>query len=305
MPRLSVIIPVRNGASTIRTALASVLRSLPADASVTVLDDGSTDETPGLLHEMAHPKLSVLTSTEGMGVARGLNHLLQHTDSDYVARMDADDIVLPWRFMLQQRHLQHTRTDVTFTTVTLLRGRSLRLTRPKQIPADAFPLHLLVTNPVAHPTMYARRAAIERVGGYREVPSEDYDLWLRMALAGISLSRSGAPGLLYRIHGKQVTASQEWRQASWSDSQIQEVYRDLSEHILGNRLSRLLSLASDPDMTRARLDEHIHTLVEAIDSACHGLRPKDRQYLHQTLGSRLAHANDVFAKSSSSGSPEE
>lgn len=302
MPRLSVIIPVRNGASTIRAAVSSVLRALPRDGAVTVLDDGSTDSTPALLSDMTHPRLTVLTSTEGMGVARGLNHLLHHTDSVYVARMDADDVVLPWRFALQQRELDRRGADATFTTVTLLHRRGLRPTTPKQIPVTAFPLHLMLTNPVAHPTMFAKRSAIHDSGGYRDVPSEDYDLWLRMAADGRLLHRSAVPGLLYRIHDQQVTASHEWRQASWADPRIQESYRALSDRLLGERLPRLLSLASDPSVNRDEFEAHTHRLTNGIDAAAATLSAPDRRYLRRTLRSRLAHAHAVFARSSSSGS---
>jgi len=300
VPRLSIILPVRNGADTIRSALSSVLRFLPNDATVTVLDDGSTDSTPSILADMKHPKLAVLTS-KGVGVAKGLNRLLDHTDSMYVARMDADDIALPWRFFMQQRDLERHGADITFSTVTLLRGRMLRPTAARQIPSAAFPLHLMITNPVAHPTMFARRTAIDRVGGYRQVPSEDYDLWLRLALDGAVLRRSAVPGLLYRVHEGQVTASREWRHASWTDPQTQDAYRALSEHVLGMRLSRLLSVASDTSVSRAQFDQHARQLSAAMDRASQGLKPDDRRYLQRTLAARLTNADEVFERSSNTG----
>jgi glycosyltransferase involved in cell wall biosynthesis len=49
MPKVSVIIPVYNGAATISRALDSVFAQTFADFEVIVTDDGSTDDTPAVL----------------------------------------------------------------------------------------------------------------------------------------------------------------------------------------------------------------------------------------------------------------
>ena len=77
--------------------------------------------------------------------------------------------------------------------------------------------HLLLTNPVCHPTMLATRDIIDRVGGYRSVPAEDYDLWIRVASAGGRIRRLASWGLLYRIHPGQVTGNKAWRSDSWKN----------------------------------------------------------------------------------------
>src|SRR5690606_12676863 len=100
--------------------------------------------------------------------------------------------------------------------------------RPSRIAPEDFGLHLLLTNPVAHPTLMARRSALERVGGYREVPTEDYDLWLRLAAGGARLERQALPGLAYRMHPGQITASATWRRASWTDPTISAAFAELS-----------------------------------------------------------------------------
>ncbi|UFU05725.1 glycosyltransferase family 2 protein [Ruania halotolerans] len=295
MPRLTVLLPVRNSAGTIRTAVRSVLRALPRDASLAVLDDGSTDETPAILDAVACRQLQVLTSS-GIGVAEGLNTLLERTDSEYVARMDGDDVTLPWRFTVQQRALRQAGADVTFTTIALLHPRRLQPTLPIPIPPAAFGLHLMVTNPVAHPAMFARRSSIAQVGGYRQVPSEDYDLWLRMTLAGVRLHKSAEPGLLYRVHENQITASTQWRQSSWSDPDIQASYGALSRELLGVPIPRLLTLAADAGTTRASFEEHIDTLTSALQRRGSALPHRDRWYLSRTVATRVANARRVYAQ---------
>lgn len=296
MPRLSVIIPVYNGAKTVASAVRSTLRALPPDASVTVLNDASTDETPSILESISDRRMRVIHASKGMGVAAGLNHLLQATDSEFVARMDADDIVLPWRFRHQQQVLISQDVDVTFTTVIEAHARYLRPTIPIMIPPGAFPWHLLVTNPVSHPTMFAKRSALEHVGGYRGVPSEDYDLWLRLSAAGFRLHRSALPGLIYRIHDSQITASSSWRNESWRSELIRAAYEENALGLTGRNLQRLLYTVSMEQVTAQDFMRTRDELVEALKVGARNLSVPQRWYLRRTTRIRLANARRVFLK---------
>src|SRR4051794_10401516 len=100
MPRLSVIVPAFNAAGTIASAIRSTTRALPRDAEVVVLDDGSADGTADAVRALDDARVRVI-SRPNRGVAVTLNDLLDATDSELVARMDADDLVLPGRFVRQ------------------------------------------------------------------------------------------------------------------------------------------------------------------------------------------------------------
>lgn len=247
MPRLAVLLPAYNAEATLRTALESTLRALPRDAGIMVLDDGSSDGTAQLASSFEDPRIRVHTRPNG-GVASALNEMLQLTDSEFVARMDADDVVLPGRFRHQLRALVGD-ADAVFTTVVQWGLGVSGIPRPAGIAAEDFEYHLLLTNPVAHSTLLARREAIERVGGYRELPTEDYDLWLRMAVDGARLRRLAVPGLAYRVHPGQITASAQWRRSSWQDPRIAEAYTALSRRLLGVDAQRITSLSVDEGLS--------------------------------------------------------
>lgn len=296
MPKLCVVIPVRNSADYIGAAVKSVLRGLPKDASLTVLDDFSTDATPEVLQRIRDPRLHLILSPQRVGRVGGANILLERTDSEYIARMDGDDITTPWRFRHQQRLLEGSGLDATFMTMAELRGRRVRPSMPIRISSAAFPLHLLVTNPVGQPTLLARRDAVTRVGGYRDVTAEDYDLWIRLAHSGAKLHRSGSLGLLYRQHGDQTSAPSQYRRDSWSDPLTQDAYQSLCEQQIGIRLPRLVSAASDPSVGREEFEEHITLLSSGIDRRAKSLARADRWYLKRTISLRLANARSVFAQ---------
>jgi glycosyltransferase involved in cell wall biosynthesis len=228
--RLSVLMPARNAANTITASLRSTLRALPKDAEVLVLDDASSDQTATIASEMKDARIKVLRSPSPSGVAGALNVLLADARGEFVARMDADDIVLPGRFKYQLTRFNRP-FDIIFGGV-LHFGEHVRLPYPSPpltIGPEAFPSALLIDNPVAHSTMMARRGLLLEIGGYRECLAEDYDLWLRAAARGARIARLAPPVTALRRHGNQVTANKGWAEKASREPEWQESYAALAE----------------------------------------------------------------------------
>lgn len=297
MPRLTVIMPVRDGAATIRTAVRSTLRALPSDGELHVMDDASSDGTASVLAGIADRRLHVHRAETPLGVARALGRLLDTTDSEFVARMDADDVVLPGRFARQRRALDRAGAAIGFGTVVefSVSPRRARPPRPVGIDPEEFPLHLLLTNPVAHPAMIARRAALDELGGYREVPSEDYDLWLRASASGIRLHRSAMPSIAYRLHAGQVTASTLWRTSSWLDPSTATAFAALSVRVLGVPARRLTALAIDRELTEEQFGAEVQAFAGRVRTASRALRPSAARRVRALLDRRLAAVDRIRA----------
>jgi GT2 family glycosyltransferase len=198
MPRVSVLLPARNAAATVRAAAVSILRQTERDLSLVCVDDGSTDATPAVLARLAERdgRVQILRGP-GEGIPRALERGRAACDAEVVARMDADDVAHPRRLGLQ---LEGLRSDPSLSAlggrVRLFPRRTLRagmvryaawlnqLTSPALVERD-----LLVEAPLVHPAAAIRASALARVGGWRDGPfPEDYDLWLRLAAAGGRLS---------------------------------------------------------------------------------------------------------------------
>lgn len=80
----------------LRESAASVLRN-HGDAVVTIVDDGSTDETARVAADLAraHPGVQVVTRPTRGGAAAAANVGIAASDSAYVVRLDADDRMGP------------------------------------------------------------------------------------------------------------------------------------------------------------------------------------------------------------------
>lgn len=208
--RISVVLPVHNGAAHIAEALASVLDAAVDGLEVIVVDDGSRDATPEILRTFADQRLRVLRNSSNLGIVASLNRGIAAAQGVYIARMDADDISLPGRVSAQAEHLD-VHPEVGILGGLVLRidasGRPLEA-QPVILPTDPDRIRFLLWwhNVVNHPTVMARRALLEELGGYREAayPSEDYDLWLRAA-ERTGIANLAVPLLRYRVHGASIS----------------------------------------------------------------------------------------------------
>ncbi|MHA7287360.1 glycosyltransferase family 2 protein [Arthrobacter sp. MDT3-44] len=271
MPRLTVIMPAYNAATTIAQAVRTTLFDLPRDADLHVLDDASGDNTLQVLEQLAHldRRLVVRSAGRNRGVAATLNDLLEGTQSQFVARMDADDLVIPGRFRHALSVLQTGTADVVFAgLVHLGPGRKVRPAAQLPISSAAFASFLLLQNPVTHSTMVAVTSVLREAQGYREVPSEDYDLWLRLVAGGLRLRRLAQPGVFYRHHPAQITATGTWKAAAAYNPLSAEAHATLTEQVLGARheVYSILRTADLNEAEQAAFSRFVHALKNSTDA---------------------------------------
>jgi glycosyltransferase involved in cell wall biosynthesis len=212
-PRLSVLLPYRDAAETIAEAVGSVLADGDVPFELIAVDDGSRDESAAIVARLAARDGRVrLTATGGVGIARALAHAASVAEGELLARMDGDDLSLPGRLAASVARLD---ADPTLGAVGTLveafpepaEGTRLYLAwmnglvTPEDHDRDLF-----VESPLCHPSVVMRRDALERAGGYQDVPwAEDYDLWLRIHAAGFRLAKVPAVLLRWRQHPQRAT----------------------------------------------------------------------------------------------------
>lgn len=181
------------------------------------IDDGSRDESAAVVASIARrdPRV-VMLSGEGRGLVAALQRGLARARAPLLARMDADDVSRPGRVRLACERL---REDPSLAAVgTRVRafpddavGDGLRRYVAWQnalLTPDEHARALFVESPLCNPSVTLRRAAFDRVGGYRETDGpEDYDLWLRLDAAGYGLAKLPALLLDWRHQPGRMTFS--------------------------------------------------------------------------------------------------
>lgn len=205
VPAVTVLMPVHNGADHLPAALASVFAQDFADFELLVVDDGSTDATPEVLAGCADPRLRVLR-LERTGLVGALNRGLDEARGELVARLDADDEMLPGRLTRQVEQFRQVPELVACGSDYLLVGAASGLVRTPHDDRDCR-AHLMFGSPIAHPAVMLRADALRAHGvRYRtEYPhAEDFKLFSELAAIG-RLANLAEPGLRYRIHPGQVS----------------------------------------------------------------------------------------------------
>jgi glycosyltransferase involved in cell wall biosynthesis len=209
-PGLSILIPAYSASRTIGATLVSAIIFKPKGSEILVYLDG--DGTKSKILDLAERKklIRVFKGAKRSGPASAMNFLLDKASNSVVSRLDADDIILPFYWARALRVIQKGKSELVFSSAILF-GENLRILPilpqlPYSIKPELVGHFLSIANPFVQSTMVALKASLVNVGGYRDGVAEDYELWLRSALSGITISRLGGFGVLYRLHSGQLTS---------------------------------------------------------------------------------------------------
>jgi glycosyltransferase involved in cell wall biosynthesis len=207
-PRVSVTMVVCNVERYLPEAIESILNQTFRDFEFIIVDFGSTDGTPGIVSRYAanDPRIRMHAVPPcGLGEARNESCALAR--SPLIATMDADDVALKDRLMLQVEYMdRYPEIGVLGGAVEIIDGAGKKLgVRRCPLQNAEIQSALLLDRPsFVNPTLMMRTELFHKVGGYRPAfaPAEDFELWLRMAEKA-ELANLDAYLLNYRVHPKQ------------------------------------------------------------------------------------------------------
>lgn len=211
-PRVSILMPVRDGEAYLPQAIDSLLAQDLADFQFVIVDDGSGPAARALLdgYAAADPRILLLRNPISRGIPFSLNLGLARCTAPVTARADADDVYLPQRLSRQLAFLDaHPEIGVVSCGWYRLTGSlwseatSRLVTDPDQI---AF--YRLFMNQLLHPGTMFRTALVREAGGYdlRFWTAQDSELWAR--IAGRTRFANLPDRLLgYRIHDRSMVRS--------------------------------------------------------------------------------------------------
>jgi glycosyltransferase involved in cell wall biosynthesis len=202
-PQVSVVIPSYNCARYLPEAIDSVLAQTYQNFEIIVIDDGSTDETAAVLRRYGLPVRVVYQHNQGVAQAR--NHGIRQARGEWIAFLDADDVLLPHKLAAQLTvaaahpdagmiHSGWNRVDAE--------GRVIMPVEPwHQVPELTLESWLR-WKPVLPSAMLFRRQWLEQTGGFdpRFPPAEDTELVLRLSCLGCRAAWLRQITVNYRQH---------------------------------------------------------------------------------------------------------
>ena len=191
-PKVSVLMPVFNAQDTLVECLDSILQQSLQAFEIIAVDDFSSDTSVKVLQSYDDTRIRIIPGRR-KGIVAALNTGLSHCRSDYVARMDADDVMYVERLQKQ------------YDVLSGDAGITLCATRAKKFPEEIIQAgyieymrwqnaclsmqdiqnQIYIESPFAHPSVMFRKGRILAAGAYKEGAfPEDYELWLRLLHSG-------------------------------------------------------------------------------------------------------------------------
>jgi len=211
-PLVSVVMPVHNGGIYLNAAVDSILSQSHAKLELLLVNDHSTDDAVVSL-DGSDSRLRIIDS-DGRGVVNAFNTGFAHCEGEFIARMDADDLSVRKRIETQLEYLsQHPRIDIAGCCVEIfsksgIQGGLERYQKWLNSVRDPEQVHrqIFIESPLPNPGLIFRRAALEKLGGYRDVEwPEDYDLLLRTDSMGMHMGKPEEILLCWREHEARLT----------------------------------------------------------------------------------------------------
>lgn len=216
-PLVSVIVPVYNGARFLAQSLDSALAQDYPRLEVVVVDDGSTDDTPGVLASYGERIRAIRQPNQGAAAAR--NTALKASRGEYIAFLDADDLWAPHKLSIQVGHLQaHPQVDLVYSDWKVVESSAAAAEASAAMAsasshvvdeaASGWLYNTLLMDCVLHTTtVVMRRKLLDSVGYFDPElrRGQDYDYWLRASrVTRIDKLREALS--IYRLHETNSTS---------------------------------------------------------------------------------------------------
>lgn len=209
-PKVSFLIPAKNRPQELKAALGSCLAQSLEDWEAIVVDDHSDSaDLAAVVNTFQDDRLKFHRLKGSGGVSCARNKAIAIAQSDRLITLDSDDLNNPHRAARCLQLLNPNKPELIYTRVRLFSSARPE-GRPKPVLQTFSSALLEMVNFITNPGTAFTRMAFEAAGeGFRPglTMAEDYDLYLRMARAGVAIQAVDEEHVSYRKHTQATTAN--------------------------------------------------------------------------------------------------
>jgi len=248
-PKVSVIIAAYNVGQFLEGALQSVREQTFQNWEAFILDDASRDATGEIARRYADldPRFVYIKNQQRVGFQRNIIQGIRFSRGKYIAPLDGDDEWCDKEKLSEQVSILDQNPDMVlvaggFMAVDAASRNTLSNYPDPWYDEKTIRARLLIENIIPHGSACYRREAYMTTGGYdsRYTVTEDYDLWLRLALMG-KLRKLKKVYLRHHIHNQNVSILKR-RQQVWEGIKLVMKYRRHYPHAPLALLNRIILL---------------------------------------------------------------
>ena len=153
-------------------------------------------------------RIRFFVNENNLGLTGSLNRGLSLATGEYIGRMDADDISLPYRLERQLEYIKKNQYDLIGGITQMIDEEGNSIFSIQKVPTDFNKIKkaLRYGQCIAHPTWLGRKEVFDCLNGYRNIPlCEDFDFTLRAVLNGFKISNLNETVLKYRMTKNSIS----------------------------------------------------------------------------------------------------
>lgn len=209
--KVSVVIPVYNKSPFVGETISSVLNQTHQDFELIIVDDGSTDGSQEIIKKIDDTRIQFYQNEKNLGTSLIGNKLMDLAKSDYVVRIDADDLMVEDRIVSQIDFMEKNKDIVVSSGNLQCFGQFNDLWSHPQT-HEAIWSSILFKCPINQTASIIRMDLWQKYGIKYDEHSpnlgEDWLLWFRLGRVG-KLGNLNKVLVNYRVEGQNITGDRK------------------------------------------------------------------------------------------------
>lgn len=250
---MDVLLATFNGEKYLEEQIESLDYQEGVNVRVWVNDDGSTDETLAILKKWQRKGLiKEISKSQGVGSTGAFLRLLsEHSDSEYVAFCDQDDIWEPNKLAIQLLKITKGKPACVASQRLFIDNSNRIIGASKKLRRSPSFENAMFENIAPGNTLLLNNQAINTINRYQDAPIKHYDSWIYLLLTFVGeVEYIHQPLLRYRIHETNLVGLRRYKVGRFIDSaesylsQIRFLYKINERDLKKDQNSALTELMS-------------------------------------------------------------
>jgi glycosyltransferase involved in cell wall biosynthesis len=248
MPKLTVLMPVYNARQFLNEAIESILSQTFTDFEFIIIDDCSTDDSAAIILSYKDSRIRFYKNEMNMGISKTLNRGIELSETEWIARMDSDDISYPDRLEQQYNFILANPDGALYSCWVKVIDEHGKFIRQDNFRSEYYYYNLTFICWIYHPTVIYKKSAVQEVGMYTVAYAEDFELFWQLSRR-FKIFNLSEVLLDYRVTSQSL--HQVLKKNEYEEAQKKQILRNI----------------------RYYTDEQVLVMPEVIDCLQHNFTP--------------------------------